>query len=135
MAQTPIYYRPPTKLRESNAFSHVCLFTRVGGGDSHVTINHDALNPTVQDSPPPGHGTPLYKQTPLPTWDLTTCGFSDMELHCTAPPSPEPTSGGYGPNRAVRILLECFFVSSQKQVSRYLSNRHNHDSQTFPTKI
>ena len=34
-------YRPPTKLREGNVFSRVCLFTR--GRIQHVTTAHDAI--------------------------------------------------------------------------------------------
>ena len=113
MAQTPIYYRPPTKLRESNAFSHVCLFTRVGEGIP--------MWPLIMM-----HCTPLYRvpllldvrlhcTTPphLPTWDPTTGGFPDMELHCTSPPPPSwhlwprfEACGTHPPGMPFRFLTE-----------------------------
>ena len=42
------YYHSPTKLRESNVFTCVHLFT----GGHHVIITHDALDLTVQDHAP-----------------------------------------------------------------------------------
>ena len=55
-------YRPPTKLRESNVFSRVCLFTM----GSYGTITYNALDLTVQGSPPQmwEHGTLLYSLPP-----------------------------------------------------------------------
>ena len=42
--ETNCYYRLPTKLREGNVFTGVCL--SVGQGDPHVTITDDALDLT-----------------------------------------------------------------------------------------
>ena len=61
------YYRPPMKLREGNVFSHVCQST--GGGGSHVTIIHDALDLTVQGSPGPTLANEIWWQR------LETCSY------------------------------------------------------------
>ena len=42
--ETNCYYRRPTKLREGNVFTGVCL--SVGQGDPHMTITDDALDLT-----------------------------------------------------------------------------------------
>ena len=47
------------KLQEGNIFSRVCLSVILSGKVSHVTITHDALDLTVQDPHPSGHGTSL----------------------------------------------------------------------------
>ena len=56
----------------------VCLFT---GEGSHVTINHDALDLTVQVPPP----------NPRLTWDLTVRGYPQ--------PQPPPPDTGPFPSR------------------------------------
>ena len=55
----PVFLPPPTKFREGNVFSRVCLSVHRRRGP-HVTITHHVLDLTVQ--PPP------------PTWDLTVQG-------------------------------------------------------------
>ena len=56
-------YRPSTKLREGNVFSHVCpsFSPQMGGagpgGGSHVTSTHDALDLTIQRPPNPAPQT------------------------------------------------------------------------------
>ena len=63
------HYRPPTKLREYNVFSRVCLSVRWGG--SPVT---DPWCIGLHCSGLPRHGTLVY-MPPIPspprTWDLT----------------------------------------------------------------
>ena len=80
---------PPTKLREGNVFSRVCLSVHVG--DSHVTITHDALDLTTQ------------------TWNPYPWACSNLFiLDSQHPPSlllPRAVD-----KRMVRILLECFLV-------------------------
>ena len=71
------YYRQPTKLKEGNVFSHVCLFT----GRSQVTIIRDALDPIIKEPHPPLG--PHCKGTPPP----------DMKPHCAG--TLVLTSGGY----------------------------------------
>ena len=73
------FYSPPTKFREGNVFSRV--YSQGGGGGSHVTITHDALDLTVKTSRAPatslaGHGTSL-----------------DRDL---SPPQPWPCPSGHG---------------------------------------
>ena len=46
------YYRTPTKLREGNVFTCVCLFTGDGVPMFHVTTTHDALDLTLQGPQP-----------------------------------------------------------------------------------
>ena len=57
-------YRPPTKLREGNVFSRVCLSTRKG---SHMIIIHDTLDLIVHPQPP----NPGPSLLPLWIWDPT----------------------------------------------------------------
>ena len=87
-----VYYRPPTKLRQSNVFSRVCLFTE-GGRGSHNAMDFTVQSPAPHMGPhspyrassdmkphctaPPRHETPLYMVPPL-----------DMGPHCTASPHP-----------------------------------------------
>ena len=81
MAQTPIYYCPPTKLREGNVFSHVSLSARGGFPCDHYSwcigphctrlLSSWTWDSTVQ--PPPR------------TWDLTTEG---LPRHRTSQYSP-----------------------------------------------
>ena len=48
MGSIPIHYRPPTKLREGNVFSGVCLLVILSTGKSPpVTITHNGLDLTV----------------------------------------------------------------------------------------
>ena len=75
------FYRRPTKLREGNAFSNVCLFT--GRRGLHVTITHDTLDLTVQghhQAPAsPRHGTSLkgLPKSPYPSPLLLTTDGQD----------------------------------------------------------
>ena len=83
-----LYYRRPTKLWESNAFTRVRLST--GGrreGCPHVTITHGALDLTVQPPPPDiRHWGPPSSPT-LQTSDIGDLPSSD-------PPPMVLTSGG-----------------------------------------
>ena len=109
-------------------------------GGSHVTITYDALDFTVQLSPPPspdpgsppsldiGPHWPCSPSWLLWTWDLTgqellallvTSGGHHWDLfkpvHFRISSPPMLTSGGYCSTycqykRVVRILLECFLV-------------------------
>ena len=45
------FYRPSTKLREGNVLSHVYLSVSTEE-EYHVTIIHDALDLTIEPSPP-----------------------------------------------------------------------------------
>ena len=87
------YYRPPTKLREGNVFTHVCLFVQRG---SHVTITHNALDLIVR-LPHPAldirHGTPLPNPSPIPTHPPPPCQTWNWPLS-SAPPLLG-TSGGH----------------------------------------
>ena len=60
------YYRPSTKLREGNVFSHICL-SKEGRG-SHVTNNYDALWTSLYRCPTP-HPSLLW---PRPHWTGTS---------------------------------------------------------------
>ena len=92
--------RSAMKLRESNVFSRVCLFTGL------VTCHyypwclgtHRRAHPCT--APAPEHGVSHYR-TPRPS----VHGPLNMELHCAG--SPELTSG---PKQAVCILPEYFLV-------------------------
>ena len=64
------YYGTQMKLRQSNVFTGVCLYT--GGEGSHVTNIHDAFDLTVLISPPPRHGPGCLPPRPSWTWDLGT---------------------------------------------------------------
>ena len=71
--ETNCYFRPPTKLREGNVFTGVCL--SVGRGDPHVTITDDALDLTVQvphplSLPDIRLGTPLTSDLGPPASDI-----------------------------------------------------------------
>ena len=79
-----IYYRTPTKWRERNVLSCVCLSVCPKGGP-HVTITHDALDLTTQ-------GSPSITALPLP----------DMRPHYTLEDFPEARMVG---KRVVCILL------------------------------
>ena len=62
----PTEYRPPTKLREGNVFSRVYQSFYSGGGESHVTNTHNALDLTVQQAPNcPPHTETHLAPTPL----------------------------------------------------------------------
>ena len=116
-------------------FSHTCHVNFVTV--QPVSITHDALERTIQGHPglAPCHVTSLYSETPLASlrhgislckenpsppllltsggqdWiPIQTCSFEDLP--------PVLTSGGYWitygwHKRAVRILLECFFVNDK----------------------
>ena len=71
-------YCPPTKLREGNVYSSVCMLVshsvlRRGEGP-HVTITHDALDLTIHI---PSHDPSPLPQPPPPP---------DMKPHCPATP-------------------------------------------------
>ena len=101
-------YCPPMKLREGNAFSHVCLFT--GKGGPHVTTTHDAISesqatwdvqicslgdpaPTPALSAVPQTCPNLFScntQAPPPPPKSWTCpNFVDFDLHCVGQTSVE----------------------------------------------
>ena len=99
--------RLPTKLRESNVFSRVCLSfcSRGWGGVPDVTIAHHALDLTIQWRPPGSSHTrpapdirPHSKGPPTlppPTWTSylpvqRPPDQTDMEPHCTGIPWPQP---------------------------------------------
>ena len=42
---------PASEVAECNVFSSVCYSARKGGGSSHVTITHDALELTIKGPP------------------------------------------------------------------------------------
>ena len=68
------HYRPPTKLRESNVFSRVCLSVHRG---DHVTITHDAFDLTVQGPP----ALPLLVTSGGQDWrSVHTCSFEDPRI-------------------------------------------------------
>ena len=77
------------KLQEGNVFRHVWLFT----DGSHVTITHDALNFTIEESPgpghPPGHGTSLYQDPPASPHGHETSLYGD--------PCPSPATDIWWP--------------------------------------
>ena len=60
-------YRPPTKLREGNVFTGICIL--MGRGSSHVTITHDALASLYR---------PLTLSHQHQNWDIPP--FSDIRL-------------------------------------------------------
>ena len=69
---------PASEVAECNVFSSVCYSARKGGGSSHVTITHDALELTIKGPPvlPPrtwtcSTWTSLYRDLEIP--HLQTC--------------------------------------------------------------
>ena len=87
---------PPTKLREGNVFSRVSLSVCLSTGED-VTINHDALDLTVQGPPPPSctprhgtsprlPGTSLYWNPPQTRAHPSTCSNSlNLDLTVQGP--------------------------------------------------
>ena len=73
-------YRPPTKLREGNVFSRICLSRGVDIGT--------ALHPPPPDMGPPGPGSPASD-----IWwpSLEICSNLFIEPHCTGLLSPTST--------------------------------------------
>ena len=116
------YYHSPTKLRESNVFTCVHLFT----GGHHVIITHDALDLTVQDHAPrlcdirpsamrpPSAPRPIRRGTLLLLtsdghhWRIVqTCSFEEAPPNRYCDLVAEARMVG---RRVVCILLECFLV-------------------------
>ena len=65
----PNIYRPTTKLGEGNVFSRVCLSIHVGVPCDHYpwcTGLHHTWPSQALASPPPKHGTSLYREPPRP---------------------------------------------------------------------
>ena len=100
-------------------FSQAFVCSR--GGVPHVTITHDALDPTV---PTP----PLLLTSGNHHWrPVQTCSLEDL-------PSPPPHNQYFHlvvvikactvGKRAVRILLECFFVLSTFVCSNHYAFKH-----------
>ena len=86
------------------------------GGDSHVTITHDTLDPTVQGSPPPGHGNPLSSPPPPRTWDLTT---GELPRHRISQYNPRADiwwlrSGACGTHPTGKLF--CFFTDTGQSI-------------------
>ena len=117
---------PPTKLREGNVYTRVCLFT--GGGGPYVIITHDALVLTVHalhagvPSCPLDirHGTLLaprhqtWDQPPTPMPLLVISGghhWRPVQI-CSLEDTPHPPpparwqAGGTHPTG----MLPCFYV-------------------------
>ena len=134
-------YRPPMKLRESNAFNYVCLSTR---GRCHVTITHNAWDlPVGPPQPHPmdmgAHCTetvPLRKYNPTvhPPWHLVANTGNLFKLvcsrdpHCTAPLQQYWQAGGVHPagmlscsNRFSRRIS----IVSSSLISRAASKYYN----------
>ena len=87
-------------------------------GGPRTTINHDALDPTVQLPPHPSADTGPHCTTPSPsprsapphpqTWDITVDLFKLIHLR-----TQTPLPSMYGPcKRVVYIILECFLVNT-----------------------
>ena len=83
-------FRPPTKLREDNVFTRVCLSIN-SRGESHVTIIHDSLDLTVQLPPP--HIGPHWTGTPVS--DIWWPSLGACSNLFTSGHPPVLTSGGY----------------------------------------
>ena len=86
------FYCPPTKLREGDVFSRVCL--SVHRGRSYVTITHDALDLTP---PPPRYVPTCSTWTWLYNTHLPPPGLVQLWPYCTGPrplhwigPTPTP---------------------------------------------
>ena len=125
------YYGTQMKLRQSNVFTGVCLYT--GGEGSHVTNIHDAFDLTVLISPPPDMDLgaypkalldmgPVYLPPPPPRpgyWHLVvhhwrpvqTCSLADLSPSPTPPHLMVGTKTRMVGKQTVRILLECFLVT------------------------
>ena len=98
-------------------FSVVSVSSQGGRTGSHVTINHDALDLTVQDPSPAlalacSDIRPHCTQTHLQTWNLTVHRPHSSDIwrpfqSCSLEPLLVLTSGR---KWVVRILLECFLV-------------------------
>ena len=79
------FYRPPSKLREGNVFSRVCLSIHRGG--SLATITHDALDLTVQGPSPESLCISPFKQAPQLVISggqdprpIQTCSLEDLTI-------------------------------------------------------
>ena len=141
-----LYYRPPTKLLESNVFGHLCLSfcSRRGGGmwPSMMLVNYGLHRdtavshfPSPYRDPPPRASSPYRTPHPaLPTYSTWTSRCRD---------SPPPTScidifklihyvvWTVG-KRADSIRLKCLFVTICNVFTRVCNSVHREGGVSVP---
>ena len=79
--QPSVYYCSPTKLREGNVFSHVCLSVRLPTGEGSLCKPHHGPVQTCS--------LEVHKHTPLPTHKPKLSPYLSKRVHADLAPPPD----------------------------------------------